>query len=130
MEDEEEEDEELDVELEREICEVESTFGGEGVRALTSTTFRLITDRDDAIAGEVRATAETSGDAAGGSKADVLVTPPVGIALLLRGDEDRERGTTSTTFKLDDEEDDEDDDVDDEDDGVLDIYVVMNATVR
>ena len=105
---EEEEDEELDVE--RVIREVESsgTFGGEGVRALTSTTLKLNTDSDDVIAEEVRAFAETSVDAAGGSETDtVLVTPPAGsggFALLERGDEDRERGAASTTFNAVDEE--------------------------
>ena len=58
----------------------ESLFGGDGVRARTSTTLREDTARDDGVASDGFA-AELEG-----------------------GDEDLDRGTTSTTFDEEEEE--------------------------
>ena len=79
----------------------ESTIGGDGVRALTSTTFRVSDDSDDATED-----ADTSIEASSYTARDVGTAPGSAryAALPERGDADRDRGTTSTTFIADEEE--------------------------
>ena len=77
-----------------------SPTGGDGVRALTSTTLRVIADNDAAIEEEDTAVAnpaDTVGEAA-------EATPSRGVVSHVDGgDEDRDRGATSTTFKADED---------------------------
>ncbi len=102
-------DEELD-----ETAEFESAFGGDGVRARTSTAFRVSEDSDEEIA-ELEAAAvadDTSVDAIGDAddEEEEEVVPlllTVRVSALEGGDEDLDRGITSTTFNT--EEDEEDD---------------------
>ena len=105
-EDEEDDDEELDA-VGREAVEdgVESTFGGDGVRGLTSATLRLNADNEDDIA-EVDAS-DSSADTDRASEAEELVVRPCSRGVVERGDVDRERGTTSTTFNAEEEEEEE-----------------------
>ena len=101
-EEEEDEDEELDA-LGREAVEegVESPFfGGDGVRGLTSTTLRLSADNEDDIA-EVETLLDTS---AGRANVEELLARLSSRGDEERGDADRERGTTSTTFNAEEEE--------------------------
>ena len=81
----------------------ESTFpGGDGVRGLTSTTLRLSADNDDDIA-EVEALLDASEDTARSADEEELAERPSPRGVE-RGDADRERGTTSTTFNSVEEE--------------------------
>ena len=79
-----------------------SLFGGEGVRGLTSDTFRLKEDSDDAIE-DVRASTVTSAEEAADELPVRAPSLPAGrreVALLESGDEEREQGTTSTTLNV------------------------------
>ena len=105
----EDEDDDLD-----ETAEEEAVFGGDGVRALTSATFRLNEDSiEDIAAVETTVAADASIDAAEGADEEVE-EDAVPVPLLLTrvsfaegGDEDLDRGTTSTTFKAEDKEEDD-----------------------
>ena len=82
-------------------CSESPFFGGDGVRGLTSTTLRLSEDKEDDIA-----EAETVLDASAGAAEveELLLMRPSSRGEEERGDEDRERGTTSTTFNVDEYE--------------------------
>ena len=102
-EEEEDDDEELDA-LGREAVEEgeeSSFFGGDGVRGLTSTTLRLSADND---AAEVEELLDSSTDTAGAADEEDLAERPSSRGDEARGDTDRERGTTSTTFDDADED--------------------------
>ena len=91
-------------------AEEEAVFGGDGVRALTSTTFRLSEDNDEEIAEAETTVVDTSSDR---SEADDEEEENAVPLLLTRvsfaegGDEDLDRGSTSTTFNA--QEDEEED---------------------
>ena len=101
MEDDEDEDEELDA-GER-IREEASLVGGEGVRARTSTPFRSF-NADDAVAEEEHAVVfiAISAPELGDSERLVIPTARDAAVPVLGGDGDLERGTDSTTFKVED----------------------------
>ena len=110
--DEEEEDEdELDVGggLEEEAL----LLGGEGVRARTSTTFRPA-EADDTVAEEEEDEVFIAFSSPEPGDSDRLVIPTARDAAVLGrgGDGDLERGTASTTFKVEDIDDDDANDVD------------------
>ena len=79
-----------------------SLLGGEGVRARTSTAFRYTKDDDAAAAVEAFVTLVFTAPEAGDS--DRLATPPArdAAAPVRGGDGVLERGTDSTTFKVED----------------------------
>ena len=79
--------------------DAESLFGGEGVRARTSTTFNSA-DADDGAAEE-----EEEEAVAAAPESERLAIPSVS-AVPEGGDDDRERGTDSTTFKVEGVDDD------------------------
>ena len=87
------EDAEEELEEEEDVLEVETVgkdaepvFGGDGVRGLTSTTFRLKPEKDDDADVVEEEEEADAADAADG------------------GDEDLDRGTTSTTLNDDERE--------------------------
>ena len=106
-----------------ETAEEVAAFGGDGVRARTSTAFRASEDSNEEIA-EVEAAvlvADTSVDAIGAADEEeeevvpLLVT--VRVSALEDGDGELDRGITSTTFNAEEEEVD---DISVEDDSILD----------
>ena len=101
----EDEDDDLD-----ETAEEEAVFGGDGVRARTSTTFKVNEDSDeDTTEAETAVVVDISTDIAEG--ADEKEVEEDAVPLLLTrvsfaegGDGDLDRGTTSTTFKEENKE--------------------------
>jgi hypothetical protein len=93
-----------------ETAEEGAVFGGDGVRALTSTAFRVNEDNCEKI-GEVEITVvfDTSADAAAGADEEEDAVPLLltRVSFAEGGDEDLDRGTTSTTFNTDEEEEDD-----------------------
>ena len=127
-------------EKDTDLDENDAAFGGDGVRARTSTAFRVSEDSDEEIA-EVEAAAvadDTSVDAVGAADEEEDEVVPllliVRVSALEGGDEDLDRGTTSTTFNA--EEDEEDDVVEDRDSmldtggGIEDIEDLSRAQLR
>ena len=93
---------------------LETAFG-DGVRALTSTAFKVNEDNDEDITEvETAAVAHSSADAlVTADKEEVEDAVPLPLLLtrvsaLEGGDEDLDRGSTSTTFNADEEEEEED----------------------
>ena len=78
-----------------------SFLGGEGVRALTSTTFSSI-DAGDAAAAEASRLPVSTAPERGDSERFAIPTARVAATPVLGGDGDLERGTDSTTFKVKD----------------------------
>ena len=116
MEDESEEEidgEEREFDAGRGVREEASLLGGEGVRARTSTTF-ISVDAEDTIAEKEEDEVFIAVSAAepGDSKRLAIPTARVAAAPVLEGDGDLERGTDSTTFKVEDIDDEDADDVD------------------
>ena len=72
-------------------------FGGDGVRGLTSTALRLSAKNEDDIT-EVEIVLDASAGAA--EVEEMLLVRPSSRGDEERGDEDRERGITSTTFNV------------------------------
>ena len=109
---EEEEEEEDELEDEAAINELDagSLLGGEGVRARTSTTLNSA-DADDGAAEEEEEEAFVEFTAPENER---LATPSDSVTGPEGGDEDLERGTASTTFKVEGINDD----VDEDNDGV------------
>ena len=83
-----------------------SLLGGEGVRARTSTTFRYAEAGGAAAVEAFRLPMFIVPEA---GESEMLATPPARVAAVtvLGGDCDLERGTDSTTFKVEDIDDDE-----------------------
>ena len=97
-------------------AEGEAVFGGDGVRALTSTAFRVSEDNDEEIAeveAETSVVADNSVDTIGTVDEEEDEVVPllltVTLSALEDGDEDLDRGTTSTAFNAEEEEEEEDD---------------------
>ncbi len=117
-----EDDEKLD-----ETAEEDAAFGGDGVRARTSTAFRDSEDSDEEIAEvetEFVVVTDTSAVGTVDDEEEDEVVPlllTVRVSALEGGDEDLDRGTTSTAFNAEEEE--EDDDISVEDDSMLDTGV-------
>ena len=83
-------------------------MGGEGVRARTSTTFKPI-NADDAADVEASRLPILAAPESGDSERPATPSSRVAAAPVLGGDGDLERGTDSTTFKVEDIDDDVDD---------------------
>jgi hypothetical protein len=116
------EDDDLD-----ETAEEEAVFGGDGVRALTSATFRLSEDSFEDIAEvETAVAADASIDAAEGTdeevEDDAVPFLRTRVSFAEGGDEDLDRGNTSTTFNAEEEE--EEDEIAEERDAALDTGVI------
>ena len=98
----EDEEDELDAEAAIDELDAESLFGGEGVRARTSTTFNSA-DADDGSAEEEEEEASIEFTA---PESERRTTPSESFAGPEGGDDDLERGTDSTTFKVEGVDDD------------------------
>ena len=103
-----EDDEKLD-----ETAEEDAAFGGDGVRARTSTAFRDSEDSDEEIAEvetEFVVVTDTSAVGTVDDEEEDEVVPlllTVRVSALEGGDEDLDRDTTSTTFNAEEEEEDD-----------------------
>ena len=98
--DNEEEDEDV-LDVRGGVTEDASLLGGEGVRARTSTTFRCIGACDAAAVKASRLPVLTTPER-GDSERFATPTARDAATPVLGGDDDLERGTDSTTFKVED----------------------------